>query len=152
MSALPSTPKIPLWPLRYISSLDEAPIRILLALGDPELRQRVAAALQDDGHVVLDPEERPSRLEDVAAAPSRWQAEPPDVLISSMHAPGDGELQALSRLKRAGWPSPVLLLSATGPNELCLKAYRRGADLVLPAPLDGEELLIAVRALAPHRG
>jgi DNA-binding response OmpR family regulator len=153
VSAVPLSSEFPLWPLQYIASLDPTRIRVLLALEDPALRGRLAAALGDGDHEILEAGDGIERLEHVAAAsPSRWQADPPDVLVSALRTAGSGDLEALSSLRRAGFLSPILLIVPAGRDDLCLQAYWRGADIVLSEPLDPEELRISVRALAPHRG
>jgi DNA-binding NarL/FixJ family response regulator len=155
MSIIPLCPEAPLSPSRYLAQLDEIRIRVLLAVEDPSLRGRIEAALDPDEHVILDVvhvvhAEPASRLEDVVANASRCQAAEPDVLVALLRTPED--LEAISALRRAGWRAPILLVSLRGPDELCIKAFYRGADIVLTEPLDAEELRISLRALAPHRG
>lgn len=149
MSIIPLRPDAPLSTSRYLAQLDEICIRVLLAVEDPALRGRIEAALCPDEHVILDAEPA-SRLEDVVANASRWQAAEPDVLVVVLGTQQD--LAQISALKRVGWRAPILLVALRGPDELCVKAFYRGADIVLTEPLDAEELRISLRALAPHRG
>jgi CheY-like chemotaxis protein len=138
--------------LQYIPSLDVTSIRVLLAVEDPALRDRLAAALAGGDHDLLEAGDGVARLDQVAAAPTRWQEDPPDIVVSALRTAGSGELDALSTLKRGGFPSPILLIVPAGRDDLTLKAYWRGADVVLSEPVDPEELRISLRALAPHRG
>jgi CheY-like chemotaxis protein len=153
MSAVPLSPKPSLWPLQYIPSLDVTRIRVVLAVEDPALRDRLVAALEDADHELLEAGGGVARLEQVAAAArSLWHGDPPDILVSALRTAGGGDLEALSTLKRGGFPSPILLIVPAGRDDLTLKAYWRGADVVLSEPVDPEELRISLRALAPHRG
>ena len=157
MSAIPLQSKSPLWPLRYISLLDPEPIRVLLAGDDEELRDRVAAALRGDGHVVVE------AIEGAAAPPGASEGRPdilvgavrtPDRthLVSAVRTPGRTHLQGLAP-RHGGDPHlPVVLITTSADERVQLAAYRSGADVVLGAGTDLDELLISVRALVPDKG
>jgi two-component system response regulator QseB len=145
MSVIPLPFPVPLWPLRYIALLDPVPIRVLLTGDDEELRRRVAMALRGDGHVVVE-------AVGGAATPSTEGEDRPDILVSAVRTPGRTHLQTLASVRRDGRPTPVVLITASADERAQLEAYRLGANVVLGAGADIDELLISVRGLVPDRG
>ncbi|AUX42342.1 transcriptional regulator [Sorangium cellulosum] len=127
-----------------------APLRVLLAEDDRELRRLLASALRRDGYEVLEARDGNHLLELMGEALVSGGA-PPDVVVSDIRMPGKSGLELLSGLRRDDWTTPVVLITAFGDPETHAEAYRLGADVVLDKPLDVDDLLVVVHTLAAMR-
>lgn len=86
--------------------------------------------------------------EDGPRALAQWQATPPDVVVLDLSLPGLDGLQVLEHARRAGWATPVLILTARGTVGDRVLGLNAGADDYLPKPFDLDELEARLRALA----
>lgn len=141
----------PLWPLRYATMTQEAPIRALLVADDPALGLSIATTLRAGGVEVLDAGAEPLDRTAAAALALALDAQP-DILVSALRRPHRTQLSAITAARRNGWAAPLVVLSASGDWRAQLAAYYSGADVVLAEPLDPEELMITVRGLVPDKG
>ncbi|WP_437575472.1 response regulator [Sorangium sp. So ce887] len=129
-----------------------APVRVLLAEDDRELRLLLATALRRDGYEVLEARDANHLLELMGAALVSGNGAPVDVVVSDIRMPGRSGLELLAGLRRDDWATPVVLITAFGDPETHAEAYRLGADAVLDKPLDIDDLRIVVHTLASIRG
>src|SRR5450631_3117333 len=67
-----------------------------------------------------------------------------DLILSDVVMPGKSGLELLEELKKAGVPTPVVLISGQANIEMAVKATRLGALDFLEKPLSTEKLLVTV--------
>ncbi|MCU0793998.1 MAG: response regulator transcription factor [Opitutaceae bacterium] len=115
-------------------------MRILIVEDESQLARHVASALTRHGHV---PTIKNDGLEALQAA----SAQPPDLIVLDLNLPGLDGLSVLARLKQAGCPSRVLILTARNEVEHRIKGLNAGADDYLAKPFAMEELLARIEAL-----
>lgn len=70
-----------------------------------------------------------------------------DLVILDVMLPKLSGLQILAKLREAGYPVPVLLLTARGELRDRVEGLNAGADDYLPKPFDFEELLARIWSL-----
>lgn len=75
-----------------------------------------------------------------------------DGVILDVMMPGLDGLQVLSRMRKQGLRTPVLLLTAKGEVEDKVAGFEMGADDYLVKPFAMAELLVRVKALLRHGG
>ena len=116
--------------------------RVLVVDDEEGIREFVAEALEDDGHVVV-------RAKDGAEAAARLRAQAFDLVITDLRMPEmDG--MALVRTARAEQPEmEVIVLTAHGSVETAVEAMKLGAFDYLRKPIasPGELRLLVSRAL-----
>jgi two-component system response regulator FlrC len=116
--------------------------RVLVVDDEEGIRDFVAEALEDDGHVTV-------RAKDGAEAAERLRAQAFDLMITDLRMPGlDG--MALVRAARAEQPEmEVIVLTAHGSVETAVEAMKLGAFDYIRKPIGspGELRLLASRAL-----
>ncbi len=115
-------------------------MRVLLAEDDPELAQRLAAALAEAGYAV-------DHASDGADAEFRGQTETYDAAILDLGLPGMDGLSVLDAWRAAGLRLPVVVLTARGRWHDKLAGFDAGADDYLVKPFPTEELVLRLRAL-----
>ena len=74
-----------------------------------------------------------------------WELNRPDCLVIDLNMPDVNGLDVQSHLKRAGADLPVIVMSGNDEVEARRKCLALGAAAYLRKPLDGEELLQAIR-------
>ena len=114
--------------------------RLLLAEDDPELAGMLVELLTSEGYTV-------DALADGQSALHRALAGGYDVAVLDRGLPYVEGLELLARLRRAGWGTPVLVLSAYGTAQDRVAGLDAGAEDYLAKPFDVEELLARLRAL-----
>jgi two-component system, NtrC family, response regulator AtoC len=116
--------------------------RVLVVDDEEGIREFVAEALEDDGHVVV-------RAKDGAEASARLRAQAFDLMVTDLRMPEiDG--MTLVRTARAEQPEmEVIVLTAHGSVETAVEAMKLGAFDYLRKPLGspGELRLLVSRAL-----
>jgi two-component system, OmpR family, response regulator MprA len=121
-------------------------MKILVVDDERAVRESLQRALELEGyHVELagDGEEALDRL----ASPS-----PPDAAILDVLMPGIDGLELCRRLRAAGNPLPVLMLTARAEVDSRVAGLDAGADDYLPKPFALAELLARLRALLRRVG
>ncbi|HYV46805.1 MAG TPA: response regulator [Myxococcaceae bacterium] len=119
---------------------------VLLVEPDEELRERAAEALREDGFRVVEVEDGLELLDYLEALAGRGPFTRPDVIVSEMELPGTSALDCLWRFRQSDRVTPVILIASEGEDGE--RAQRCGADLVLPWPLDIDQLRTAVTVTA----
>ncbi len=72
----------------------------------------------------------------------------PDVILMDIRIPGEGGIQAASRITTIDQEAKVVMLTSYADDELVVKAIRAGAVGYVLKQLGNEELLRAIRAAA----
>src|SRR5262245_54449942 len=117
-----------------------APLRILLADPDTELRRLVSLALRSDGHQITEAADGSALLEAIASIVIEG-ARPFDIIISAQAMPGIPGVSVLAGLRSRGRRIPFVLMS--GNPVVKAQATRLGA-VVLDRPFDAEAIRRAV--------
>lgn len=115
-------------------------MRILLIEDERQLAGHISRALTRRGHDV-------HALYDGADGLAAALAEPPDLVVLDLNLPGLDGLSVLARLRKAGNPTRVLILTARGEVEHRVKGLQAGADDYLGKPFAMDELVARVEAL-----
>jgi DNA-binding response OmpR family regulator len=108
------------------------------------LRRLVRRALRQAGH-------RHDQVTEAATAEQAFdavEAACPDLVLTQWQLPDGSGLQLLGRLRRAGSPVPVGLVTAERPDDLQRQAAEAGAAFVLGKPLTADDLRAALDGLA----
>lgn len=79
-------------------------------------------------------------------------ADEPDLVLLDLMLPGLDGYEVLSRLRKTGNRTPVLVLTARGEEADVLTGFDRGADDYVTKPFSTAELLARVRALLRRSG
>ena len=118
--------------------------RVLLAEDDREMREMVAAALRMDGAEVViacDGVELLERLGSMTAERSpRFRY---DLVVADIRMPGYTGLQVLEGMRRAGWTTPMILMTAFSDRATRTRAEEQRAVL-FDKPFDVDDLRTAV--------
>jgi two-component system response regulator MprA len=121
-------------------------MKILVVDDERAVRESLQRALELEGyHVELagDGEEALERLASLS---------PPDAAILDVLMPGIDGLELCRRLRAAGNPLPVLMLTARAEVDSRVAGLDAGADDYLPKPFALAELLARLRALLRRAG
>ena len=134
------------------SDWEDLRTHVLLAEDDDEMRRILSEALEDAGYrvsTVSDGMALLHRLE-LEGPESTW-APPFDVLVSDIRMPGLTGMEILAGLHAAELRFGVVLISAFADEPTRKEATDLGAVAVLSKPFPLQNLLDAVRAVAPSR-
>jgi two-component system response regulator MprA len=127
----------------------ERPSRVLVVDDDEDIRRSLERALVLYGYVV-------EAAADGAQALRMLAAEAPDAVVLDVSIPGVDGIEVCRRLRSAGDPTPVLMLTARDTVGDRVSGLDAGADDYLVKPFALEELLARLRALlrraAPGEG
>jgi CheY-like chemotaxis protein len=127
-----------------------APISVIVADDDDDMRALVAATLRGEGHSVsevADGEELLLALEGAVDDPT----ERPDIIVCDVKMPKLSGLGVLKALHRAHLPWPVVLMTVLGDQSIDTVARSLGAVCVLRKPFDINELRTALDDAVAHR-
>jgi CheY-like chemotaxis protein len=113
----------------------QAPLRILLAEDDSELRVLLSMVLRQDGHQVQEAADGAGLREAVKAGLLQESAPALDLVISDHRMPGPTGLDVLSSLRQRDRRIPFILITAFGDAETHARAGRLGA-IVIDKPFD----------------
>ncbi|MCF7201637.1 response regulator [Pseudomonas oligotrophica] len=115
-------------------------MRILLVEDDPALGEGIRTALKPEGYTV-------DWLQDGASALHALTHESFDLAVLDLGLPRLDGLEVLKRLRAAGNPLPVLVLTARDATGDRIAGLDAGADDYLVKPFDVAELKARLRAL-----
>jgi DNA-binding response OmpR family regulator len=113
---------------------------ILLVEDEPQLASQVARALARAGHAVETAGDGPAAIERVTA--KRF-----DLMLLDVNLPGFDGFEVLKRVRQAGLPVRVLMLTARSEVGDRVAGLKGGADDYLTKPFALEELLARVEVL-----
>jgi two-component system response regulator QseB len=114
--------------------------RLLLVEDDRELRTMIAGLLTEEDYLVTDVPDGQTALREALAGAF-------DIAVIDRGLPFLDGLELITRLRRAGWFVPVLVLSAYGTAADRVSGLDAGAEDYLVKPFDVNELLARLRAL-----
>ncbi|QSQ28374.1 response regulator [Pyxidicoccus parkwayensis] len=123
--------------------------RILVAEDQAEMRVLLRRALMRRGYEVVDASDGPRLVQAIVDGLLAPQTQVPDLIVTDVRMPGYSGLEVLARLRREGWTTPVILITAFGDAQLHAEAKELGAACVLNKPFAMEDLVAAVEALVP---
>jgi two-component system response regulator MprA len=122
------------------------PMKILVVDDERAVRESLRRALELEGYRVelaADGEHALTRLQESA---------PADAVVLDVLMPGIDGLEVCRRLRAAGNPVPVLMLTARAEIDSRVAGLDAGADDYLPKPFALAELLARLRALLRRAG
>jgi FixJ family two-component response regulator len=115
----------------------EEPPTIFIVDDDPPVLRSLERMFRTEGHVVRG-FEHPRRM--LECEP--WRG--PGCVVLDLRLPEFDGLELQERLRRAGWPHPVIFISGYGDITTVVRAMKAGAVDFLPKPIIREVLLAAV--------
>ncbi|NBD09978.1 MULTISPECIES: response regulator [Corallococcus] len=121
--------------------------RVLIAEDDREMRRMLVRALQRRGCDVHEVPNGRELLGTLTRGLAGVEGAAPDVIITDVRMPGVTGLEALARLRRVDWATPVILITAFGDAATHAEAMRLGAAFVFDKPFDLDVLCGAVTRL-----
>ena len=126
--------------LAEAAALAPSPRRILVSGPDARMRLVLASLLRAEGHQVVHASDAPELLDHVARSLSSppWHSPVDAVVLDARH--DDGDLALLAALREQDWVTPVIVVVSRGNYPAMEEARRLGAALVLPMPLDPDDL------------
>jgi DNA-binding response OmpR family regulator len=116
-------------------------MRILLVEDEPDLARALARTLSDEGWIV-------DTVGDGEAALALARNGPHDLVVLDLMLPRVDGWQVLDTLRREGYRTPILLLTARDAVPDRVRGLDAGADDYLTKPFAPDELLARIRALA----
>jgi DNA-binding NtrC family response regulator len=125
-------------------STEQRRVPILVVDDDADVRLALEMTLQYQGYDVWtakDGIEALKRLETEARDGRR-----PAVVVTDLKMPGLDGLGLLERVRAAEDPPPVVVVSGHGDVATAVDAVKRGAANFLEKPLEGERVLVTIRA------
>jgi two-component system, OmpR family, KDP operon response regulator KdpE len=121
------------------------PLRILVVDDEPAIRRFLHTSLGSQGYTVVDAEDGPAALAELARAPA------PDVLVLDLGLPGMDGFEVIRRVREAGSTVPIVVLSVRTDEAGKVRALDLGADDYVTKPFGIEELLARIRTALRHR-
>jgi len=119
-------------------------MRITVIEDNEALAQGIAHRLRDRGHAV-------DLLHDGEDADAFLRHEGADLIVLDCNLPGCDGLEVLSRLRRRGDGTPVILLTARAETSERVAGLDAGADDYLTKPFEMDELEARLRAMARRK-
>jgi DNA-binding NtrC family response regulator len=143
----------PRTPLRLSSTFQLGPEarRVLLAVKDEGMRQVLGSPLRAEGYEIVEAENEAELLGSLALSmlQGRWR-EPVSAIVCD--ARQDAEiLDALMKLRRAGYSTPVVVIAAQGDRETAGFAKSIGAAALFTTPFHAIDLRTALREAIANR-
>ncbi|WP_164009143.1 response regulator [Pyxidicoccus trucidator] len=123
--------------------------RVLVAEDQEEMRTLLRRALKRRGYDVVEAPDGPQLVRAIVDGLRASETQVPDLIVTDVRMPGFSGLEVLARLRRDGWNTPFILITAFGDAQLHEEAARLGAARVLNKPFAMEELCDAVESLVP---
>lgn len=117
------------------------PLRIGIVEDNDDLRESLVELLQRLGHSVVGFH----CAEDLNGSPMSASFE---LMMLDLNLPGEDGLSLAARLKRVQPSLRVIMMTTRTALADRVRGYDLGADLYLPKPVAGEELLAALRAMS----
>jgi two-component system, NarL family, nitrate/nitrite response regulator NarL len=121
-------------------------VRVVVGDDHPIFRDGLVRALSSSGsvNVVGEADDGPTALELI-------KTHQPDVALLDYRMPGMDGTQVAAAIRRSGWPTRVLLISAQDESEIVYQAIQEGAAGFLPKEATRAEIVSAVLDCAGGR-
>ncbi len=116
---------------------------ILVVDDERNTREALSQILREDGYNVIVASDRYQALERIALAP-------PDHILAVLKMPGLDGLGLLSRVRKEGLDTPLVMMTAYGTVETAVDALKKGAEDYLTKPINIDELEILIRRILSH--
>lgn len=116
-------------------------MRVLIVEDEPRLAGNMARSLRESAGYAVDI--APDGREGLFLAESNSY----DLLLLDLMLPGLGGMELLTRIRKAGQHTPVLVVTARDDKESVVSLLNAGADDYLTKPFDLGELLARAKAL-----
>ena len=126
---------------RPVSQQRGAPLRILLADGDRDVRRLVSLVLRGDGHEIVEAADGRELLEAIASLVIDGDRLF-DVIVAAQAIPGLPGVSVLSGLRSRGRRTPFVLMSG---NPVVQGQARRLGAIVLERPFDANAIRRAIQ-------
>lgn len=123
--------------------------RVVVAEDSPQMRALISDMLRAEGYAVIEAKDGAELLDLLVDTLRDPHDGIPALLVTDIWMPGCSGLEVLTRLRRFGWPTRVIVITAFGDETSHAEARRLGAALVLDKPFELSLLRAAVRDLAP---
>ncbi|MCW2873868.1 response regulator transcription factor [Actinacidiphila oryziradicis] len=123
----------------------QAPRRVLVVDDDPTVAEVVAGYLDRAGFTV-------DRAADGPSAVARAAAVRPDLVVLDLMLPGIDGLEVCRRIRAAGGPVPVVMLTARGDEDDRILGLEVGADDYVTKPFSPRELVLRVESVLRRTG
>lgn len=120
-------------------------MRVLLVEDDPMIGEAITTALKDAAYAV-------DWVRDGETASQILETAEQQAVLLDLGLPGRDGMEVLRRLRRAGRPVPVIIITARDGIEDRIRGLDLGADDYLVKPFDVNELLARMRAVIRRRG
>lgn len=115
-------------------------MRILVIEDEAQLARHISRALTRHGHIA-------SASYDGTGGLQAALADPPDLIVLDLNLPNLDGLSVLARLREAGSPARILILTARGEVDDRVTGLKAGADDYLTKPFSLDELVARIEAL-----
>ncbi|MEX2044817.1 MAG: response regulator transcription factor [Opitutus sp.] len=115
-------------------------MRIIIIEDEAELARHISRALTRNGHLV-------TVCPDGFTGLDGSLKDAPDLVVLDLGLPGLDGLEVLARLREAGSPARILILTARGDVEHRVRGLKAGADDYMSKPFSLEELIARVEAM-----
>ena len=123
------------------------PPRVLVAEDDAEMRRLMIESLTSDGLEVVDAADGGQLLIHITSQYRlRPEPEPIDLIVTDIRMPIVSGLDIVRSVREAGWPTPIVMVTAFADQDTRLRASELGAVL-LEKPLKMSVLRLSVRSL-----
>jgi DNA-binding NtrC family response regulator len=116
---------------------------ILVVDDERNTREALSKILREDGYSVIVASDGYQALE-------RVEREPPDLILADLKMPGLDGLGLLSRVRKEGLDTPLVMMTAYGTVETAVDALKKGAEDYLTKPINIDELEILIRRILSH--
>ena len=121
--------------------------RVLVAEDNDEMRALLCQAFAKQGYAV---EGAADGLELTTMLLARQESgRPPHLLVTDVRMPWSGGLDVVERLRRAGWDTQVIVITAFGDPQTHQRAQAVRAAVVFDKPFAVFDLLAAAARLLP---
>ncbi len=120
---------------------------VLVADDDDDIRALVVAAMKCDGYDVLEARDGREVIHMMST-----QRRAPDIIITDVRMPYLNGLSLLLGLRSDGCMTPIVVMTAYGPDRIASLAGRLGADVTFGKPFDIDELRAAVMNMLRPNG
>lgn len=125
------------------TELHPAPMRVLVADDDDDMRALMVGTLRRDGYSVMEARDGGELLEMLRDAIDD-EGTRPDIVVTDVRMPRLSGLGVLQELKRAHMHMPVIVVTVFGDDSMHVVARRLGAVGVLRKPFDVDDFRTAV--------
>ncbi|MGE5185267.1 MAG: sigma-54-dependent transcriptional regulator [Acidobacteriota bacterium] len=124
---------------------EATPAKVMVVEDDEDVARAIARRLGGDGHEIESSMEGESVLARLAAGLADW-----DVVILDVGLPGTSGIEVLTRLREAGAPASVIMLTGDRSAATATTCMRAGAFYYLTKPFEPYQLSAMVQSAARH--